>query len=197
MPEPLRFRVQRPDGTPVADARVLVAVLGEPFAVQPWGGTVKTAPVELVTDATGLAAGDVLPGRLAVRVAGQPTVEIDHAGDASEPPLVPAVTVSGPRRAADNAPAVLPVTFRAAAPRLIGRTIVTRDPVTVLPAGGVVTVALVPGSYSASQPGEPAGPVEVPGGWLVAVPVGDWLLSGGVWSDLGAWDDTAEWSDAA
>ena len=52
MPEPLRLRVQRPDGTPVVGARVLVAVRGEPFAPRP-GGTVKTAPVELTTDAAG------------------------------------------------------------------------------------------------------------------------------------------------
>lgn len=196
MPEPLRLRVQRPDGTPVAGARVLVALRGEPFAPRP-GGTVKTAPVELVTDANGLAAGDVVPGLLAVRVIGQPTVEVMHEGDASAPPFVPAVTVAGVRRAADGSPSVLPITFRPSGARLIGRTIVTRDPVTVEPSGGVVTVALVEGVYSASQPGERAGPVEVPGDWLVAVPAADWLLSGGVWSDLGAWDDTAEWSDAA
>ena len=196
MPEPLRLRVQRPDGTPVADARVLVAVRGEPFLPRP-GGTVKTAPVELVTDAAGLAAGDVVPGTLVVRVVGETTVELEHEGDASAPPLFAPITVSGMRRAADGTPAVLPVTFRPPAVRLIGRTIVTRAPVTAVPVGGVVTVALVEGAYIASQPGERAGTVEVPGGWLVDVPVGEWLLSGGVWNDVGAWDDAAEWSDAA
>lgn len=31
----------------------------------------------------------------------------------------------------------------------------------------------------------------------ITPPSGNWLLSGGVWSDAGEWDDTEQWSDAA
>lgn len=175
---PFRLLVQRADGVPVAGARLSVAPVSEPFEVVPAGGTVKLAAVALVADGDGVVSADLLPGRYAVRIDGGGFAEVDHIGDATAPVAAEPKLVSGLRRAADGAPAVLPVTFRPAGVQVVGRALVTRDPVMVEPVAGLVTVALVPGFYAVSQPGERAGLVQVPGDWLVVLAVGPALWDG-------------------
>ena len=191
-----RLRVQRPDGSPVEGVTIDVALIAAPFQPLADGSTVKLRAVRLMTDAAGLAVGDLVTGAYHVRVEGLPTLQVEHDGG-GVPPLVPPVAVAGLRRRPDGSPSDVPMVFEPPVPQVVGRTVVTVDPVTVQPVAGLVSVALVPGTYLAGEAGQPRGLVQVPGDWLAAVPVGDWLLSGGVWSDLGAWDDAAEWSDAA
>ena len=190
---PFRLRVQRPDGSPVDGAAVDVALIAAPFQALADGSTVKLQAVRLTTDAAGLAVGDLVTGRYHVRVEFLPAVQIEHDGG-GVPPLVPPVVVAGLRRRPDGSPSEAPLTLRPERPQMVGRTVVTVDPVTVQPVAGLVSVALVPGRYVAGEPGGLRGLVQVPGDWLAEV-LGAPALWGGSEATWGG--APATWGTAA